>query len=270
MLVKPLVSVLINNFNKEKYCSRAIRSIFNQTYKNIEIIFFDDCSSDNSIKKIKSNFKKEIKKIKIIKNKIRGKIYSLNQINGINVSIKKCKGEIICILDSDDFFKKNKIESVVEFFIKNKDKNIVLDLPINFYDKKNQIKSNMNYIYRSNKWSKFPPTSCISFKKKKVKKVLKKINIKKFYELWFDFRIITYFSFVENEFNVMKKYLTFYSQNSENFDKRYKKLLNKLWWKRRYEAFKFLEILNKKKYEQNIFSFDLFFTSLIYKIFKLS
>ena len=52
MLAKPLVSVLINNYNKEKYCSRAVRSIINQTYKNIEIIFFDDGSSDNSVKNI--------------------------------------------------------------------------------------------------------------------------------------------------------------------------------------------------------------------------
>ena len=177
MVSKPLVSVLINNYNKEKYCNRAIKSILNQTYKNIELIFFDDGSTDNSVNKIKKSFSKNLNKIKIIRNRLRGKIYSFNQINGIKISIKKCKGEIICILDSDDFFKKDKIKNIVKFFEKNKNKNFVLDLPIYFYSNKKQIKSSETYFFRSNKWSKFPPTSCISFKKKKIFKGLKKISI---------------------------------------------------------------------------------------------
>ena len=67
----PLVSVLINNYNKGNYCVKAVSSILQQSYKNIEIIFYDDFSGEYSldkIKKIKSN------KIKIIKNKLRGKI----------------------------------------------------------------------------------------------------------------------------------------------------------------------------------------------------
>ena len=69
MVSKPLVSVLINNYNKEKYCNRAIKSILNQSYKNIEIIFFDDGSTDNSVNKIKKSFSKNLDKIKIIKNR---------------------------------------------------------------------------------------------------------------------------------------------------------------------------------------------------------
>ena len=118
MLSKPLVSVLINNYNKEKYCNRAVRSIINQTYKNIEIIFFDDGSSDNSVKNIKRSFRKNLKKINIIENKLRGKIFSFNQINAINVSIKKSKGELICILDSDDFYKKIKLKMLLNSSIK--------------------------------------------------------------------------------------------------------------------------------------------------------
>ena len=92
-------------------------------------------------------------------------------------------------------------------------------------------------------------------------------QIKKFDELWFDFRIITYFSYVENEFNILKKYLTYYSQGSENFDKRYKKYSNKIWWRRRYQAFKFLEYLDKKKYKKNILTLDFLFTKLVNKFF---
>ena len=40
----PLVSVLINNYNKESFCLKAVKSIIEQDYKNIEIVFYDDNS----------------------------------------------------------------------------------------------------------------------------------------------------------------------------------------------------------------------------------
>ena len=45
----PLVSVIIPVYNAEKYLSAAILSILNQTYKNLEIILLDDCSTDSSV-----------------------------------------------------------------------------------------------------------------------------------------------------------------------------------------------------------------------------
>ena len=60
---KEFISVIITNYNKEKYIKKTIQSIINQNYKNFEIIIFDDCSSDNSIKLIK-----KFKKIKLIRN----------------------------------------------------------------------------------------------------------------------------------------------------------------------------------------------------------
>ena len=50
-------SILIVNYNNEKFLNQCLNSIFNQTYKNIEIIVFDDGSSDNSVKKLKKNKK---------------------------------------------------------------------------------------------------------------------------------------------------------------------------------------------------------------------
>lgn len=140
MKSKPLVSILINNYNKDLYCVDALNSAINQSYKNIEIIFYDDASTDNSIKKIIELKKKyKNKTIKIIENKDRGNIFSRNQMLGIEKSLKKSKGKIICLLNSDDFFNKDKIKKVVNFFEKNKSKDIVYDIPIFFYEKKKYI-----------------------------------------------------------------------------------------------------------------------------------
>ena len=62
---KIFVSILITNFNKSHYLNETLKSCINQNFKNKEILIFDDCSTDNSLKIIEK-FKK---KIKIKKNK---------------------------------------------------------------------------------------------------------------------------------------------------------------------------------------------------------
>ena len=59
-----LISILITNYNKEKFITKTINSCLVQNYKNLEILVFDDCSTDNSLLKIK-----KFKNIKIFKNK---------------------------------------------------------------------------------------------------------------------------------------------------------------------------------------------------------
>ena len=257
----PLVSVLINNFNKEKFCLKAVKSILNQSYHKIEIIFFDDFSKDRSLKKIK---KINNNKIKIIQNKLRGKIYSFNQLNAIFKSLKKSKGEIICILDSDDFFAKNKIKEVVNFFDLNKKSEILFDKPI-IYNTNNNFKSQVRYKIRNNKWPVFPPTSCISIRSASLKKIHNRIFIKKFEEVWFDFRIAAYYSLKKKQFNILDKHLTYYRNYSTSYDKKYKKFLNLLWWKRRYQAFEFINHIDKDFHFRNRFSLDYLVTRIMNK-----
>ena len=71
----PKVSVIIPNFNNEKYIEEAIKSVQNQSLKDIEIIIIDDCSTDDSLNIIQ-NIAKSDSRIKIIQNqKIAGFFY---------------------------------------------------------------------------------------------------------------------------------------------------------------------------------------------------
>ena len=69
----PLVTIIITNYNKSKYLVKALKSCINQKYRKLEIIFFDDKSTDNSLDKL-YNFKYKNKiKLKIITNKKNNK-----------------------------------------------------------------------------------------------------------------------------------------------------------------------------------------------------
>ena len=104
-------SIVIANYNNAKFINECIKSLNNQTYKNFEIIIFDDNSKDNSIEEME-----KFKNIKIIKNKIQTKYGSLNQMNAFYKAIEISEGEIIFFLDSDDFLMK-KIEEIINVFI---------------------------------------------------------------------------------------------------------------------------------------------------------
>tara|TARA_B100000963_G_scaffold76081_1_gene64208 strand:- start:702 stop:1517 length:816 start_codon:yes stop_codon:yes gene_type:complete len=268
MSKNPLVSIIINNFNKEKYCTNAINSVVLQNYKNYEVIFFDDKSTDNSVQKVKKFLKKKnITKVKILINgSKKDKHHVYNQNNAIFKSIKKCKGKIICLLDSDDFFVKSKIKKVVSYFENNISSDIVFDHPIKIFKNKYMVKKKIHYKKRFNKWPYFPPTSCISLRRKSLNKILSIILIKKFNELAIDFRLATFFSLKKNQFSLIDEFLTYYSQNETSYDRsRYKKFINKNWWVRRSQAFEFIKYLDIEKYKKNIFTFDFLITKLLNK-----
>ena len=87
MKKKELISVIITNFNKQKYLYKSLKSLKNQKYNNFEVILFDDNSTDNSI-----NVIRKFKKVIIIKNKKKRLNSSpLNQINEILKTFDKSK-----------------------------------------------------------------------------------------------------------------------------------------------------------------------------------
>ena len=58
---RPLVSIIMNCHNGEHFLRDSINTIINQSYKNWELIFFDNCSTDNSFKVLKKIKNKKIK-----------------------------------------------------------------------------------------------------------------------------------------------------------------------------------------------------------------
>ena len=250
------VSVLIANYNNERYLNECIDSIKKQTYQNVEIIIHDDSSSDNSIKRIN-----KYKNITIIKNRKRGKYASYNQMNAYYRAFKKSKGEIIFLLDSDDLFKKNKVKNVINTFLKNKKLSSLFDLPI--YKYKNSLKSvkNKKKII-SNFWPFIPPQSCIVMKREKFKEIIKKINFNLFPDIWMDFRIGMYLKYIKKDFYILDQNLTYYRQSQEMISANFK-FLSFAWWKRRKQAHHYVRFFFFKNNIQHVKNLDYLLTNLV-------
>lgn len=119
---QPLVSVLIPCYNVEKYVVEAISSISNQTYKNLEIIAINDCSTDNT-GDLLLQLAKQDSRIKIVNNE-----ENLKLIRTLNKGITICNGDYIARMDADDISLPTRIEKEVGFLEKNKDHDIVSTL----------------------------------------------------------------------------------------------------------------------------------------------
>ena len=255
-----LISVLVTNYNKSKFLYKSLRSLTSQDYKNYEIILYDDCSTDNSIHIIKS-----FKKIRLIKNKKR-KEYSpaLNQINGLKKAYLKSKGNIICLMDSDDCFKREKLKKINEYFELYSKKKILYDLPV--VSQKNNFRITEKKR-NPNLWPVIFPTSCISVKSKYFRLFLKNIEINKYKDLEIDARINIFFNFYLNQYNIFSKKLTIYNFDESGITSNIPKYSRK-WWFRRSEAFEYLKlVLNKKKKKFNL-NFDYIVTNSITKFLK--
>ena len=106
-----LVTVIMSVYNNEATVNTAIESILGQSYKNIELIITDDCSSDNSLSIIKKYIDK--KNVKLIENsENRGLTKSLNSM------IKIAQGKFIARQDADDISLYNRIQVQIDLINK--------------------------------------------------------------------------------------------------------------------------------------------------------
>ncbi len=107
MISSPLFSILVANYNNAKFFDDLFPSLISQTYKNIEIIFVDDCSTDNSLDEVE----------KYAKNDPRIKVFKNNQNQGCAPTKKRCielsSGEYFGFVDPDDFIETNAVEKMI-------------------------------------------------------------------------------------------------------------------------------------------------------------
>ncbi|MBI2259909.1 MAG: glycosyltransferase family 2 protein [Flavobacteriia bacterium] len=185
------VSILINNYNYGHFLDECLLSIQNQTVKPDEVILYDDGSTDNSLEVVsKYNF------VKVIANKNFGEKPSFNQGNAINQAFKESTGQIIILLDSDDFFDPKKVESVKYHFENNKSLVFLQDSYFEYYSKdnfskKSNTKIDFNYLklYQRENWTAyFNPTSMMSFSRDYLEKQLP-ITVDDFWRVWPDVRL---------------------------------------------------------------------------------
>jgi len=99
----PLVSVLINNYNYDTFLADAIDSAIAQSYKSIEIVVVDDGSTDASIEMIERYGDRIVPVLK----------QNGGQGSAFNAGLTASRGDIICMLDADDYFSPDKVEKVV-------------------------------------------------------------------------------------------------------------------------------------------------------------
>lgn len=108
MKTNPLVSVLVPVYNVAPFIEKCVKSIFEQTYDNLEIIFVDDCSTDQSIQivqEVVQYYSNRVAQIKIVRHeKNRG------QAAGRNTALSVANGDFLMFVDSDDWIEPDSVE----------------------------------------------------------------------------------------------------------------------------------------------------------------
>lgn len=102
----PLVSVIIPAFNAERFIARSLRSVLDQTYRNLQVIVVDDGSTDMTAR--------------IVRRHMESRLWYIRQANAgpgaaRNAGIKIAHGDYITFLDADDYYQAEKVETQVQF-----------------------------------------------------------------------------------------------------------------------------------------------------------
>ena len=106
------VSILVSFFNVEDCIERCARSLFAQTYGNLEYVFIDDCSQDRSVSVLKDvarDYPDRADEIKLIRSSSNRGVAASR-----NIAIENSSGEFICFVDSDDWLELDAVELLVK------------------------------------------------------------------------------------------------------------------------------------------------------------
>ena len=206
----PLISIIVPVYNKEDYIIECINSLLEQSYENIEILIYDDFSTDNSLKKLESFIDDRIHIYRGVVNK--GVKF------GRDYLLKKANGDFISFFDADDICHNNKYVKILNHFIQNPDidiiasrvkyinsKGIELYKPFTFESySKEDIKSNLFFCNTIS-------TSTVVLKRK----VVDKIDFQEFnYPIGEDYFVWIKLSHLYNFINLPDKLITYRVTNN--------------------------------------------------------
>ena len=109
----PLVSVIVPSFNNEGRIGFALQSVITQDYENLEIIFVNDASTDDTLKNAEEVLKNSSRSYKIINHEKNRGVSAAR-----NTGIDAANGEYICFCDGDDLMKENLVSTLVALCLK--------------------------------------------------------------------------------------------------------------------------------------------------------
>lgn len=112
---EPLISVVVPIYNVEKYIDRCVKSILNQTYRNIEVLLIDDGSPDKC-PQICDDYAVKDNRVKVV-HKPNGGLASAR-----NAGVLNATGDYICFVDSDDWIDTDTFEYGIQLIVKETQK----------------------------------------------------------------------------------------------------------------------------------------------------
>ena len=215
---EPLVSIIVNCFNGEKYLEECLSSIQNQTYQNWEVIFWDNHSTDNS-KKIFNKFND--KRFKYYLSSKHTFLYEARDL-----AVKSSNGEFIAFCDVDDFWSKERLELQIPLF-KNKNVGAVYcnQWILNDKDKKRK-KLKKNTLPKGNVSSDIIRGSAVTILTAVIRKseyFNLEIGFNKNYQIIGDFDFLLRIS-KKCLFECVQEALVFYRLHENNFTKKNREL----------------------------------------------
>ncbi|MDH4945500.1 glycosyltransferase family 2 protein [Sulfurimonas sp. C5] len=205
---QPLISIAMCTYNGEKYLQEQLDSILDQTYKNLEIIISDDCSTDSTVQIIE-NYQNIDPRIKLYKNE-----KNLGFLKNFEKTIALCSGDFIALADQDDIWKQNKLEK----FYNELDDNVLIYSDALIMDKdsketgtqlvrpkSNLCKGRCNKAFFLNN---FVSGNTMMFKQELVKYILPIPEQMSYHDIWIGYVASTYghITYTEEPMTYYRKY----------------------------------------------------------------
>jgi glycosyltransferase involved in cell wall biosynthesis len=106
MQSQPLVSIIINNYNYDRFLAEAIDSALGQTYSPLEVVVVDDGSTDRSHEIIAAYGTRILPVLK----------QNGGQVSALNAGVEASRGDLVCFLDADDIFLPHKVAELVQLW----------------------------------------------------------------------------------------------------------------------------------------------------------